>query len=760
MDRNPIHPPPPARNDYEIKPQIIALVRQNQFNGLPAEHPLDHIENFEEICSTTRSNGVSADYLKCKLFSFSLGDKASRWLKSLPAHSITTWDEYKAAFINHFYTNKINFCEKQDLHFRQGNNESFYEALDRFKEYIRDCPNHGFNEGNLWNIFYRGIDHKYKLSLDTASNGNFMTKTVDEAKVLIENLAASDCNNCPDYDRSSRTTTSSPDSFQMTELKNMMAQVLKGQLKHINAIEGMSDANEDSSRECMGDFSNEANEEDVNYIGNYGNKGYNPSYRPNPNMSYRNPNVENPQDQVYPPRYPQQQRPPYQSQGSQFQPRQGYEQRSSYPPKEPYASSPNQAPPNQQGGRFEGILQQIMDGQKRNTKEMYEKMDTLFSNLNTKYDAVATHVKKLETQVTQTMEAVKRQEAESKKSFCNSAAIEERFEDQVPEWMLSKPTVDCMIWPEENYPERESNRARKRRLFPKIIPKTDNSGKFVVPCIIKGNILEQSLCDTGANVNIMSKRIADKIGLTKIEPSSISINYADSFSQTPYGFVPNVMVQIGNCSIPTDFQIVEMRESSHRPLIFGTPFLSTVGAIFDFPNQRISFNKVNKGMFFPMCSTKNSFVDMVQEEKATLKPPQEGETEETIKEDPIPKPKQLAKQARSKTKAPTPKPPKGSTKIEDEAKPRRKVRKPRSGRNMKLLFPEELIDENLEGFKERVTRTLKLFPKAVVPRDIHGEIVYPAVNHPPDTHCKEKRLGGSRCLLSLSSPERQALQSS
>ncbi|CAA7054462.1 unnamed protein product [Microthlaspi erraticum] len=331
MDRNPIHPPLPARNDYEIKPQIIAL---------------------------------------CKLFSFSLGDKASRWLKSLPAHSITTWDEYKAASSTTSTPNKINFCRNKISNFRQANNESFYEALDRFKEYIRDCPNHGFNEGNLWNIFYRGIDHKYKLSLDTASNGNFMTKTVDEAKVLIENLAASDCNNCPDYDRSSRTTTSSPDSFQMTELKNMMAQVLKGQLKHINAIEGMSDANEDPSRECMGDFSNEANEEDVNYIGNYGNKGYNPSYRPNPNMSYRNPNVENPQDQVYPPRYPQQQRPPYQSQGSQFQPRQGYEQRSSYPPKEPYASSPNQAPPNQQGGRFEGILQQIMDGQKRNKRDV------------------------------------------------------------------------------------------------------------------------------------------------------------------------------------------------------------------------------------------------------------------------------------------------------------------------------------------------------------------------------------------------------
>ncbi|CAA7051773.1 unnamed protein product [Microthlaspi erraticum] len=122
--------------------------------------------------------------------------------------------------IHHFLQGMTMRSSLRSLHwnkisnFRQATNESFYEALDRFKEYIRDCPNHGFKEGNLWNIFYRGIDHKYKLSLDTASNGNFMTKTVDEAKVLIENLAASDCNNCPDYDRSSRTTTSSPDSFK------------------------------------------------------------------------------------------------------------------------------------------------------------------------------------------------------------------------------------------------------------------------------------------------------------------------------------------------------------------------------------------------------------------------------------------------------------------------------------------------------------------------------------------------------------------
>ncbi|CAA7030139.1 unnamed protein product [Microthlaspi erraticum] len=222
MDRNPIRPPLPPRNDFEIKPQIIALVKQNQFHGLPTEHPLDHVDTFEEICSTTRVNGVSPDYFKCKLFTFSLSDKALRWVKSLPPQSITTWNEYKGAFLNQFYTKqRSNSIRSKISGFKQDSMESFYEALERFKEYTRSCPNHGFSEGNLWNIFYNGIDHKYKLSLDTASNGNFMTKSVPEAKLLIENLAASDANACPDYNRSVKTTSSS-ESAQISELRNMV----------------------------------------------------------------------------------------------------------------------------------------------------------------------------------------------------------------------------------------------------------------------------------------------------------------------------------------------------------------------------------------------------------------------------------------------------------------------------------------------------------------------------------------------------------
>ena len=62
-NRSAIIPPPIQRKDYEIKPQIIALVKQNQFHGLSNENPMDHIDIFEEICSVAKkANGVPQDY--------------------------------------------------------------------------------------------------------------------------------------------------------------------------------------------------------------------------------------------------------------------------------------------------------------------------------------------------------------------------------------------------------------------------------------------------------------------------------------------------------------------------------------------------------------------------------------------------------------------------------------------------------------------------------------------------------------------------
>ncbi|KAL0667741.1 hypothetical protein Bca4012_030445 [Brassica carinata] len=68
-------------------------------------------------------------------------------------------------------------------------------------------------------------------------------------------------------------------------------------------------------------------------------------------------------------------------------------------------------PPPTQESTIEEILDRVLEGQKRMTVDFNEKIDSVYTNLNTNYETLSTHVKKLEMQVVQTGEAVKRQEA-------------------------------------------------------------------------------------------------------------------------------------------------------------------------------------------------------------------------------------------------------------------------------------------------------------------------------------------------------------
>ncbi|MBW1279380.1 retrotransposon gag domain-containing protein, partial [Escherichia coli] len=98
-NRAAIRPPTFPRNDFELKPAYFALVAQHPFHGLASEHPMDHIERFEDLASRIKANGVSSDYLYCKLFPYSLNGEAAYWLKQLEPGSLTTWEDTKNAFL-------------------------------------------------------------------------------------------------------------------------------------------------------------------------------------------------------------------------------------------------------------------------------------------------------------------------------------------------------------------------------------------------------------------------------------------------------------------------------------------------------------------------------------------------------------------------------------------------------------------------------------------------------------------------------------
>jgi len=62
----------------------------------------------------------------------------------------------------------------------------FKNAWGRFRSYELECPHHGYSEPQLLNIFYGGVNLSYKTTLDTASEGNFVTRSPEDARHLIE----------------------------------------------------------------------------------------------------------------------------------------------------------------------------------------------------------------------------------------------------------------------------------------------------------------------------------------------------------------------------------------------------------------------------------------------------------------------------------------------------------------------------------------------------------------------------------------------
>ncbi|XP_013617567.1 PREDICTED: uncharacterized protein LOC106324094 [Brassica oleracea var. oleracea] len=306
---------------------------KSTFSGLTTDILMEHIEAFERICNFYRSNGVPPDYVKCTLFPFSLEGRASRWLQSLPTGSLTSWDQ-------------------------------------------RECPHHGFDDDYILEVFYDGVSYEFRNTLDSSSNGDFITQTT-------------------------------PD-----DLAAKVDQLFKGNQSQVFIIE------EAAPEKSAGDLAFDAeisgdDQQEVSYVNGQGWQLKN--YHPTPNV--RN----NPQ--LF---WPKQDKPadPAQSNQGQYA---GYQK--NYQPRNYVLSQPQNNPPQMQKHQntqpatsapvavpqdeTKVMWQQLLQGQQlqgKITTEINTKMNHMFNDLSTKYDNVASHIKQMDIQIAQTAESVKRQQ--------------------------------------------------------------------------------------------------------------------------------------------------------------------------------------------------------------------------------------------------------------------------------------------------------------------------------------------------------------
>ena len=67
--------------------------------------------------------------------------------------------------------------------------EVFYEARERLRDLLRQCPHHGIPKHEITQIFYDGLGAPDRYFLDAASGGTFISKYEDEVLELIELVA-------------------------------------------------------------------------------------------------------------------------------------------------------------------------------------------------------------------------------------------------------------------------------------------------------------------------------------------------------------------------------------------------------------------------------------------------------------------------------------------------------------------------------------------------------------------------------------------
>ena len=98
------------------------------------------------MANTVKLNGVRPEVTKLQLFPFSLRDVIATWFDSLPVGSVNGWEELVEAYMSRFFPLVLTYERRGEIIvFKQGEEESLFNAWERFKRLLKRCPMHGID---------------------------------------------------------------------------------------------------------------------------------------------------------------------------------------------------------------------------------------------------------------------------------------------------------------------------------------------------------------------------------------------------------------------------------------------------------------------------------------------------------------------------------------------------------------------------------------------------------------------------------------
>uniref|UniRef100_A0A2N9J0B0 Retrotransposon gag domain-containing protein n=1 Tax=Fagus sylvatica TaxID=28930 RepID=A0A2N9J0B0_FAGSY len=602
---------PNVVGNFEMKPGVIQLLPK--FHGLDSENPYLHLKEFDEVCATLQYNNVTDDVVRLKLFPFSLKEKAKSWLHSLRPNTIRTWQEMTREFLKKFFpTHKTNTLRKNIMHFSQKENETFFQCWERFKDLLLACPHHGYDTWRVISFFYDGITSNMRQFVEMMCNGEFMSKSPDDAwdyfDLLAENAQVWETTNT--IERAKPGPSSKGGLYHLKEEDDVNSRIAKLTRK-VEAIElgkteskaptyfenscGICETNSHLTKDCptipafqevLHEQANVANAYRRPFSSPY-SETYNSNWQNHPNFSWRNgPSIN-------------------ESQGS-----------SSHAP---------YVPPHKKS--LEDTLQAFIQGQTQinqavmqDIQELKNSVGRIDSKLNVREKGTfpaqpqpnpktqfvvnevqnphIEHVKAITT-----LRSGKVIEKDIPKKVLPSKENQETKDDDGPNDKENKEDEERVFKPVAPFPQallahkkKETNQdilnvfrtvKRKHHVQKKAFlteqvsailqcntpVKYKDPGCPTISCIIGNFNIDRALLDLGASVNLLPYSVYEQLGLGELKPTKVVLQLADR-------------------SIRTSI-----------PVILGRPFLATSNALINcrsgvlklsFGNGRLSNGKVQK----------------------------------------------------------------------------------------------------------------------------------------------------------------------
>jgi hypothetical protein len=82
-----------------------------------------------------------------------------------------------------------------------------------------------------------------------------------------------------------------------------------------------------------------------------------------------------------------------------------------------------------------------------------------------------------------------------------------------------------------------------------------------------------ALCDRGASISIMPRKIYDMLGLPPLENCYFDVPLADVAKKNPLGRINDVLIMVNNNLVPVDFLVMDVECNASCPIILGRSFL-------------------------------------------------------------------------------------------------------------------------------------------------------------------------------------------